>query len=282
MDVGTPSGFQFPTSNLQLPTAMFGNWTPLIWLVVTLVPLFFMKRWINQHTQGLGLLLLGNNDAAMFLYFVLLLPGILIHELSHWLVANLLGVRTGKISLWPSQRRGKQIRLGSVRVARTDPFRASLIGVAPLISGSIAILIIGQLILGLGGLEETLLNGEWEQVGESLLASLKAPDFWLWLYLIFAVSNAMLPSETDREPWRPVLLFMGLVALLFYLTGWVRQDFGELSRAVPEVVATASLTGLSYLAYAFSLTVVVDAIFMAVIAILEVLVSRLTGRRVEY
>ncbi|GAF95383.1 unnamed protein product, partial [marine sediment metagenome] len=82
---------------------MFGNWTPLIWLVISLVPLFFMKRWINRHIQGLGLLLMGDNETATLLYFVLLLPGILIHELSHWLAAKLLGVRTGKISLWPSR-----------------------------------------------------------------------------------------------------------------------------------------------------------------------------------
>jgi len=253
---------------------MFGHWTPLIWLAATLAPLFFMKRWINRHIQGLGMLLVGYNEGAMFLYFVLLLPGILIHELSHWLAANLMGVRTGKISLWPSRRPGNQMRLGSVRVARTDPFRASLIGVAPLISGSIAILIIGQLILGLGDLSEVLLVREWEQVWESILAHLQTPDFWLWLYLIFAISNAMLPSETDREPWKPVLLFVALAALFVYLTGWVHQ--------VPEVLATASLAGLSYLAYAFSLAIVVDAIFITVIAVLEVLVSRLTGKRVEY
>ena len=246
----------------------------MLWLTATLVPLFFMKRWINRHVQGLGLLLVGDNEAAMFLYFVLLLPGILIHELSHWLAAKLLGVRTGKISLWPSKGRGNQMRMGSVRVARTDPFRSSLIGVAPLVSGCLAILIIGQLILGLGDLGEVLLIREWDQVWESILARLRAPDFWLWLYLIFAVSNAMLPSETDREPWRPVLLFMGLLALFVYLTGWVRQ--------VPAVVTTASLAGLSYLAYAFSLTVLVDAIFIAAIAVLEALVSRLTGKRVEY
>lgn len=261
--------YQFPTAS-----AMFDHWTPLAWLVITLVPLFFMKRWINRHLQGLGLLLLGDSDRAMLLYFVLLLPGILIHELSHWLAAKLLGVRTGKISFGPSNRRGNQMRLGSVNVARTDPFRASLIGVAPLITGSLAILIIGQLILGLGDLGKVLLNGEWGPVWEGILAHLRAPDFWLWLYLIFAVSNAMLPSETDREPWKPVLLFVGLIALLFYLTGWVRQ--------VPERVTNASLTGLSYLAYAFSLTIAVDVIFIALIAVLEALVSRLTGKRVEY
>lgn len=253
---------------------MFGNWTPLIWLAAILVPLFFMKRWINRHLQGLGLLLLGDSDRAMLLYFVLLLPGILIHELSHWLTAKLLGVRTGKISFGPSNRRGNQMRLGSVTVARTDPFRASLIGVAPLISGSLAILIIGQLILGFGDVGKVLPDGQWQQVWQSLQTHLRMPDFWLWLYLIFAISNAMLPSEADREPWRPVLMFMGLTALIFYLTGWVRQ--------VPQALAAASLTGLSYLAYAFSLTVVVDAMFIAIIAVFESLVSRLTGRQVEY
>ena len=253
---------------------MLDNWTPLIWLAATLVPLFLMKRWLNRHIQGLGLLLIGDNETAMLLYFVLLLPGIIIHELSHWLAAKLLGVRTGKITLWPSKRRGNQMRMGSVKVGRTDPFRGSLIGLAPLISGSFAILIIGQLILGLGDLGEVLVTGNWEQIWESLLVHLQAPDFWLWLYLIFAVSNAMLPSESDREPWRPVLLFMCLAALFFYLTGWVHQ--------VPEVLANVSLTSASYLAYAFSLTAVADAIFITIIAVLEALASRLTGKRVEY
>ena len=116
--------------------------------------------------------------------------------------------------------------------------------------------------------------GDWGQIWESRLAHLQAPDFWLWLYLIFAVSNAMLPSESDREPWRPVLLFMCWAALFFYLTGWAHQ--------VPEVLANVSLTSASYLAYAFSLTAVADAIFIAIIAAFEALVSRLTGKRVEY
>ena len=105
---------------------MFGDWSPFVWLAVTLVPLLLLKRWINRHVQGLSLLLVGDNDLAMFLYFVLFLPGILLHELSHWLMAKLLGVRTGKISIWPSKRRaGRQMRLGSVKVGRADPVRNS-------------------------------------------------------------------------------------------------------------------------------------------------------------
>jgi len=43
---------------------------------------------------------------------------------------------------------------------------------------------------------------------------LRVPDVWLWLYLIFAVSNAMLPSESDMQPVRPVLIFLGIVAVV--------------------------------------------------------------------
>ena len=113
---------------------MFTEWMPLVWLMATLPPLFLTKRWINRHVQGLGLLLTGDSQAAAVLYFVLLLPGILVHELSHWLAATLLGVRTGGISIWPS-RRGGRVRMGSVKVGRADPLRASLVGGASLRGG---------------------------------------------------------------------------------------------------------------------------------------------------
>ena len=254
---------------------MFSDWSPFIWLAVTLVPLLLLKRWINRHVQGLSLLLVGDNDLAMFLYFVLFLPGILLHELSNWLMAKLLGVRTGKISIWPSTRRtGRQMRLGSVKVGRADPVRNSLIGLAPLLSGTLTILLIGDWILGLSSIGDIFLSGEWPRLWRGLVTYIQVPDFWLWLYLIFAVSNAMLPSETDRQSWRPVLIFWGGVAGLFYFVGWVPQ--------VPEAVADWFLTAIGYLAYAFGLTVAVDVIFITIIAILERLLMTLKGARVEY
>ena len=84
----------------------------------------------------------------------------------------------------------------------------------------------------------------------------------------------MLPSEADREPWRPLLVFLGLVAVLFYLLGWAPR--------VPEAAMSWLLRATGYLAYAFGLTVAVDLLFMALIAALEGAVAWLTGRRVEY
>lgn len=254
---------------------MFGDWSPFIWLIITLVPLLLLKRWINRHVQGLGLLLVGDNDLAMLLYFVLFLPGILLHELSHWLMAKLLGVKTGKISIWPSRTRtGRQMRLGSVKVGRADPIRSSLIGLAPLLSGTLVILLIGDWILGLNAIGGILLSGEWPRLWQGLVTYVQVPDFWLWLYLIFAVSNAMLPSETDRQSWRPVLIFWGGVVVLLYFVGWVPQ--------VPESVADWFLTAIGYLAYVFGLTIGVDVIFIVIIAVLERLLMTLRRARVEY
>lgn len=252
---------------------MFGSWTPLIWLVITLLPLLLMTGWINRHLQGLGYLLFENSQMALVLYFLLLLPGIIVHELSHWLMAKLLGMRTGKLSIWPSGRRDR-MQMGSVKIARADPIRESLVGLAPLIGGGLVILIIGDLVLGLGEAKDALLSGEWSWIGEELWNYVHTPDFWLWLYLIFSVSNAMLPSEADRRPWRTVLLFLGLITLPFYLAGWIPR--------VPIAVVGWLQAVMGYLAYLFGLTAAVDVVFILIIALIEVVTARLMGKEVKY
>ena len=109
-----------------------------------------LKRWISTHVQGVAFLLTGNPQAAMWVFWVLFLPGTFLHELSHWLTAKLLGVKTGRFSLWPKLSRQGQLQMGAVQVEVSDPFRHSLIGLAPLIFGSVAILLIGLVRLELG------------------------------------------------------------------------------------------------------------------------------------
>jgi hypothetical protein len=249
------------------------DWLSLLVVVATLIPLVVLERWIHQHLHGIGLLLTGNQDAAVLLYALPLLPGVLLHELSHWLVAKLLGVKTARMSLLPKRQRGGRVQLGAVVVQKTDAVRASLIGVAPLVSGSLVVLLIGQRILDVSAMGGALRTENLGMIFSAWLTALRAPDMWLWVYLLFAVANAMLPSPADRETWLPVILFLVGVVAIAYVLG-----FGSFLLGLAPVVVTA----LRWLAAAFAMTLVADVPFIILILCVEWLLGTLRGQRVFY
>jgi hypothetical protein len=237
---------------------VFGSWTPLVALVATTLALLWLKRRITRNLQELSMRLVDDPDVALILYFVVVLPGVVIHELSHWLMAKLLGVRVSLPSLGPVRKgRSRRVSLGSVRVSKVDPVRASLIGVAPLLGGSAVILVIGNLVLGVGELADAVAGQGVAGVLGALGEMAQVGDFWLWLYLIFAVSNAMLPSESDMAAVRPVLIFLGIVTAVVLVVSGLRG----ISPAVVDGVNAIA----GYLAVAFGLTLGVDLVFMLVI-----------------
>ncbi|MCK6625352.1 MAG: hypothetical protein L6R45_09265 [Anaerolineae bacterium] len=233
-----------------------------------------LKRWITAHVQGVAFLLTGNPRVAMWLFWVLFLPGTLLHELSHWLTAFLLGVKTGRFSLWPQMKKGGELQMGSVQVELSDPFRHSLIGLAPLIFGTLAVLLIGQGLLNLGRLGTAFNSGDVEQIIEAVARLLLVPDVWLWLYLIFAISNAMLPSASDRESWRTVLIYLGLTLGLALGLG--------LNPTMPLELQNFGLTLMAYLLSAFVITLVIDIFFVLLIAGVETIFTWMLGRQVQY
>jgi hypothetical protein len=234
------------------------------------LPLLAVKRWITRRLQELSARWAGDLQVAIVIYFVLVMPGVIIHELSHWLMANLLGVRVSKLRLGPvRQGRSNRVSLGSVRVGKVDPVRASLIGLAPLLGGSVVILLIGNLVLGVGELATSITSGGPPAVWDALQEAMRVPDFWLWLYLIFAISNAMLPSESDMSAVRPVLIFLGVAAVVFVVVAGVPS--------IPPGVRDAVDAVASHLASAFGLTLAVDAVFVLIIGLLLWGTRRLQG-----
>jgi hypothetical protein len=137
------------------------------------------------------------------LLFFLLLPGTLLHELSHLLTAEILQVPTGHISLSPHLDK-EQLRLGSAQIGLTDPIRLTLIGAAPFVTGTIALWLI--LVVGLG------LN----------LSHLTLPVFNYWhilfYYLIFAISNTMFSSPSDLQAAALPIVLLLIILGLFQLT----------------------------------------------------------------
>lgn len=164
--------------------------------------------------------------------------------------------------------------MGAVQVYVGDPFRHSIIGVAPLIFGSVAVLLIGQGQLNLTQIGRALVSGDVEATWQALVQTLTLPDVWIWLYLVFAISNAMLPSASDREAWRTVLLYLGLAAVLAIGLG--------LNPSLPDDFQRLILTGFTYLLSAFTITIAVDIAFILLILLCELMLGWLRGQRVHY
>jgi hypothetical protein len=249
---------------------MFDPWKPLLALIATLLPLLWVKRWITRRLQELSLRWGRDPDVALLLYFAIVFPGVVVHEVSHWLMAKLLGVRVRKLSLGPVRKgRSKRVSLGSVEVGSVDPVRASLIGLAPLLGGSAVILLIGNQVLGVDALAQATAGQDMAAILAELRLLARVPDFWLWLYLMFAVSNAMLPSHSDMHAVRPVLIFLALAAAVLLIVGGIPT--------IPQPVLDALSAIAGYLASAFGLTLVTDAVFILFIALLTWATRRIQG-----
>ena len=72
-----------------------------------------LSQWVSRRVQIVGLRLTGDETVAQMAYYLLCSPGIVLHELSHVVMAKLLGLKVGKVSLGP--RDGTTTRSSWVR-----------------------------------------------------------------------------------------------------------------------------------------------------------------------
>jgi len=173
----------------------------LVTFVILIVALSGLRTKLVYEISGISLLLFGTTRPGLAIYSTIFLPGTIIHELSHWIVAEILQVRTGEITIFPDDSEGsKTQKLGSVVTERTDPFRGFLIGLAPFISGMLILVVLGQ-----------LLSSGW------------GVYFWwqltLIIYGVIVVGNSMMISSADRRSWPFIVIlaiFLGILIAKYY------------------------------------------------------------------
>jgi hypothetical protein len=241
----------------------------LVWFLLTLMPLVFLQRLLHRQIQAVFLILSRSPEFTIALFSVIFLPGVLLHEFSHYLMAVILGVRTARFSLVPQLLPDGRLQLGYVETVRTDIVRDSFIGAAPLIAGGLFVAYLSVTRLGLLPLWEVLRNGQlnlfW--LGITLLPQVK--DFPLWFYLVFTASSTMLPSRSDRHAWLPLGVTAFVLLALAVLAGagpWMLAH-----------VAPVLNTFLRSSAIIFGLSAALHAVLIVPFVLVHLMLARITG-----
>lgn len=136
-----------------------------------------------------------NQNTAIQLLTWLLLCGTVIHEVSHMIIAELLGVRTGKFSFIPEIIEEGGVKAASLTMQRTGPVRQTIIGLAPTILG-----------IGLIGL-----------IGYYLFPITNYLLLITFLYLLFTLANTMFSSPKDLEQILFPLILLTMLISAFWL-----------------------------------------------------------------
>lgn len=243
--------------------------TGFLWFVAMLIPLIFLQRYLHREVQAVLLILTRDARPTLVIFQIIFLPGVFLHELSHFLMAKLLGVRTGGFSVIPRALPNGRLQLGYVETARSDIVRDSLIGAAPLIFGTLFVSYVAVYRLDIRVLWDTFRNGQFDLfwLGVKLLPTVK--DFYLWFYLAFAVSSTMMPSESDRHAWLDLAVSVGILFVIALLVGagpWMLDN-----------VAPLVSNFLSSVAVIFGLSSVAHGALILPIALVHKLLARLTG-----
>lgn len=184
----------------------------LLLLLAELAVLLFLSRLLIQKLYTFFLLVFRARSVAVSIVTLLLFPGTVIHELSHLFTAEVLGVRTGKLSLTPESIRETSIKAGSVSIAQTGPIRRAAIGLSPIFAGLLSLAALSYF------LPEAL--PDWTNLTNwSYWDNPSAYLFLLIAYLLFSVSNTMFSSREDLKGFWPLAITLGLFVGAAYAIG---------------------------------------------------------------
>ncbi len=145
-------------------------------------------------------------------FYLLVLPGVTLHEAAHYLACLLTGTRVLRfVPFWPQRSASGRLLLGYVRHERRPFPVKALIGLAPILLNPLGILLITALLTPLTFAEVT--DPQFEVVKEGILTSgfLTGSPLVavIWIYLSLSFALGSVPSREDLSSVPAALLFFG-------------------------------------------------------------------------
>lgn len=241
----------------------------LFWLALALVVLVFLQRRLHREIQAVFLILTRHPGITIGVFALIFIPGVFLHELSHFVMAKILGVRTGRFSLIPSPMPDGRLQMGYVETERSDIVRDALVGAAPILFGTLFLAWVAVERLQLVLMWDVLRNGLWDLFFMGLFILPNQPDFWLWFYLAFAVSSTMMPSDSDRDAWGPPGVVVGIFFVLLLVAGAGPWMLTNLAPPLNEFLRGTALV--------LMVSVLIHVILIVPFLLLHRILTRLTG-----
>lgn len=219
-------------------------------LVFELILLFFISRAVTGDLFQLVYRLTKSRRVAVSFVSLLLYPGTIIHELAHLFTAEILGVRTGKLTLVPEGITDEhEVKSGSVMIERTDPLRRALIGLAPFTVGLVFCGVLAYFYSLPINWYSHFLNYPLSTVNYQLLRVAQ-------MYFLFTVSATMFPSSVDMKgAW-----IVGIVMLFLGIAGFVAGVRIVFSGVIAETLSTL----LTSAVHTFFLVLIIQAVLWIV------------------
>lgn len=211
--------------------------------------LFFFS--IFRLHQGYG----GHSRAkfwAIQLTTLILLPGTIVHEISHLIIAETLRVRTGEISFIP-QIGEEEVKAGSLKIASVDPFRRTLVGLAPLLAGLTIIFLVSKFYL-LKQFSSLNINQFFNMTGQQFII------LFVVCYLLFAISNTMFSSKKDLEAAALPAIIIFMIFGAFYLGGFSMKIEPTTQETIENLLMGVNLS--------LGLIILIDVVFMGILKLL--------------
>lgn len=179
-----------------------------LYVLLGLLGLFLTRRRMTLSLSRLIHRLGVNQNLLIWFWSIVFLPGTIIHEISHFLVAAATGTRTGKIEIFPEfiedflEKKERQgVALGSVQVARMNPVQGFLVGLAPFLFGTVLLIWLAS-----------LMRVNYSTQNISVLS--------LQTYLFFVIANSLFPSWTDIKQTLPLFAISAIAVIPAWFFGF--------------------------------------------------------------
>lgn len=209
-----------------------------------IILLFIFSQLLTKSLSRFFLSITHSQHTTIQLLAFLFLPGVIIHELAHFIIANILFVQTGEIEFLP-QIQGDSVKLGSVAIAKTDPLRRFLIGVAPLLFGT------ALLTVSFYYFSAFFPGFNWQS--------------FLLGYISFEIGNTMFSSKKDMEG----SLVLGIGLLFFLVAFWILGLRFSLESVVSFLEQPAIVAILQKGVIILAFPLIVNTIFLVLFKIFD-------------